>query len=203
MREALAALAGFIAFAGYVPYGFDILKGRVKPSRSARFMLTLLLVITLLQQRQLGSGLLVAITYGEVIGTIAILFLSVKNGIGGLAKADLVCYALLAIDMSVWLSTDQTLLALHLSVIADMVAFTPTLLKTWRQPWTETPVYFLSMVIASPLNIIAAGTYRYGVLLFPTYIGVVNLLEAVLIIYRQRIIPAPRRPLVPDHQPLS
>lgn len=203
MREALSILAGLIAFGGYIPYTIDILKGRVKPARSARLMFAILLVVTLLQQKQLGSGWLLAITYGEVIGTIAILALSFTRGVGGLSKIDLVCYVLLTVDVVLWLATGQALLALILSVIADLIAFSPTLIKTWRQPWTETPLFFFTMVIASPLNIIAAGTYSFGVLLFPVYLAVANLVEVVLILWRQAVVPHPSKVRNLERQPIN
>jgi hypothetical protein len=203
MRDLLAALAGVIAFYGYIPYGIDIVRGKVRPARSARIMLTLLLLVTLLQQRDLGSGWLLSITVGEVVGALGILVLGIRKGMGGLSIIDVVCYVLLAIDLGLWLSTKHTLLALHLSILADFIAFTPTLVKTWRHPWTETPLYFMTMVIASPLNIIAIGTYRYSIVVFPAYLGVINLLEVIVIFYRQHRIPMPHGRLSQDHQPLN
>jgi hypothetical protein len=203
MRDALAVLAGAIAFYGYIPYGIDIARGRVRPARSARIMLTLLLVITLFQQRDLGSGWLLSITIGEVIGAVGILILGIKKGIGGLTRLDVACYVLLTVDLVFWLSTKHTLLALHLSILADFIAFAPTLIKTWRHPWTETPLYFMTMVIASPLNIFAISTYRYSVLVFPAYLGLINLLEVVVILYRQHQVPAPLLRPQQDHQPLN
>ena len=203
MRAALAIIAGVIAFYGYIPYGIDIAKGRVRPARSARIMLTLLLIITLFQQKDLGSGWLLSITIGEVIGAVGILVLGIQKGISGLSTIDVVCYILLAVDLAFWLTTKHTLLALHLSIIADFIAFTPTLIKTWRHPWTETPLYFMTMVIASPLNIIAAGTYGYSIVLFPAYLGVVNLLEVIVILYRQRQVPLPHGRFQHERQPIN
>jgi hypothetical protein len=166
-------------------------------------MFVLLLVVSLLQQHTLGSGWLLAMTIGDGIGAVAILLLALKKGMGGVGRVDLICYGLLLIDVTVWLSTGDALLALYLSIFADVAAVTPMLLKTWRQPWTETAFFFSLGFIAPILNIIAAGSYSYAVILFPAYIALINLLTALLIIYRQHVLPSPHKHLQADHQPLS
>jgi hypothetical protein len=192
LEEVFASGAGLIACTGYIPYAVDIVRGRVKPARSARLMLALLLCITILQQRDLHSGWLMAMTVGEIIGSFAILGLAVARGVGGLTIIDRVCYALLAIDVLIWLSTRQTVLALCLSIVADLIAFSPTLIKTWRQPWTETPLFYIFGVIAPPMSIIASGRFNYSVLLFPLYLMLANVSEVILIFSRQRTIRSSR-----------
>ena len=185
MKEFLSLIAGVIVLIGYAVYARDILAGRARPARSARLMFVILLIITLLQQNDLHGDWILALTASEAIGSLAILLLSLKKGVGGITKIDLACYILLIIDVSVWLTTKNSLLALHLSVIADLIAFMPTLIKTWRQPYSETAQFFIYGAVAAPLNILANGNYSYGVLLFPIYLGVANLAEVILIRFRQ------------------
>lgn len=202
IRDLLSISAGLIMLFSFVPYARDIINGKVKPARSARLMMVLLLVVSLLQQRSLGSGWLIAMTVGDGIGAVAILLLAFRRGIGGLSFIDMTCYVLLLVDITVWLSTGSALLALHLSILADVIAMTPVLIKTWRQPWTETPLFFALGVVGPLLNIVAVGHYSYAVVLFPAYIGLINLFETALIVYRQRLVPSPHKPLQQDHQPL-
>lgn len=186
MTTPLILLAGAIALGGYVPYAFDIIKGRAQPARAARVMFLFLLIITVLQQNSVHSGSLIAFTIGELTGSVAILALAIKYGVGGLARLDLACYLLLIIDVVVWLVTGNALLALHLSVLADLIAFMPTLVKTWHKPKSETPIFFITGIIAPMLNIAATGRYSYAVLLFPVYLALINLAETLLIVVRGR-----------------
>ena len=188
MTAFFSVLAALIALGGYIPYARDILRGRARPARSARIMFAILLVISLVQQHSLGSGWLLAMTLGEMVGSLAILALALNHGVGGFSKIDKVCYTLLIADLIIWQATGNTLLALHLGVLADLIAFSPTLIKTWHKPWTETPVFFITGIIAPTLNIVAAGKYSYAVLLFPAYIAIVNLIETILIFYRQATV---------------
>ncbi len=106
-REVLSILAGLIMCFSFVPYAKDILSGKVKPARSTRLMMVLLLTVSLLQQHTLGSGWLVAMTVGDTIGAVAILLLAFNRGVGGLGRIDLICYLLLVIDVLVWISTSS------------------------------------------------------------------------------------------------
>ena len=182
-RTGMAVLSASIALGAYFPYGRDIARGRVQPARAARIMLTLLIVLALVQQRSLGSGLALAITIGETIGSIAILSLAMKHGIGGLRKLDLICYGLLAIDVLIWLLTGSAVLALILTIVADSIAFWPTLHKTWHDASSETVSFFWLGALAPVLSLLAQNHLTYSVAVFPAYIAVANLLE-VSLIYR-------------------
>jgi hypothetical protein len=176
-------ISGLLALVIYAPYGYDIVRGRVRPSRATRIMLTLVLIVALWQQQTLGSGWALAVTVGELLGSIAILFLSLKHGIGGWQRSDIVCYGLLAIGMLIWLSTGNALAALHVSVAVDAIACWPTLIKTWRLPDTETPIFYIGGIVAAGLSLLAQPNLSYGVLLFPVYLMGANA-AVLLLIYR-------------------
>jgi hypothetical protein len=184
MKNILALLSALIVIGVTIPYMVDIVKGRAVPARAARIMFLLLLVITLAQQHSLGSGLAMAVTIGETISSILLFGLAIKYGVGGLRRSDIVCYGLLALSVLIWAITSNALLALHLSMLADTVAFWPTLEKTWRNPKSETALFFLGGAVAPVLSILAASSFSYQVIVFPFYLSLVNLLEAGLI-YRK------------------
>jgi hypothetical protein len=187
MREALGLAAGLIALLIYIPYALDITKGRVVPARSTRVMLALVLIVVLAQQLSIGGGWATAVTVGELIGSFAILSLSFKYGMGGLTHTDKVCYGLFAVSLAAWLLSGNGLLALHFSIAADFVAFAPTLIKTWRLPNSETPLFYIIGTFAAGLSAVAGHEYSYAVLLFPLYLVLVNLVQ-LAIMYRQKIL---------------
>lgn len=181
MQNILALISFSIIIAVTIPYMIDIVKGRAKPARAARTMLLLLIIVTLAQQHSLGSGLTVALTVGEIVSSILLFGLAIKHGVGGLSRNDLICYLLLMLSLVVWWQTGNALLALHLSIVADTIAFWPTLEKTWRDPKSETSLFFWGGVIAPWFSIAAGGSLAYSVIVFPVYISVVNLVEVILI----------------------
>lgn len=180
-------MAGVIMCLSFVPYLRDILRGKVRPARSARLMFVVLLTVALLQQKQLGSGLTLALTIGDLIGAVLILFVAIKYGMGGFQRLDIVCYGLLVINIIFWLSTDNALLALHLTVLCDVIAMAPTLVKTWHHPRTETALFYVLGIVGPILAIVAGNDYTYGILLFPLYLALINSLEIALI-YRPALV---------------
>jgi hypothetical protein len=187
MKTLLASLSVLIAFGCYFPYMRDIIRGKAVPARSARIMFTVLMIIALFQQRHLGSGWALAVTFGEAAGSLAILGLALKRGVGGLSRFDVGCYVLLVASVVLWVTTKNTFLALHLTVLADITAFAPTLAKTWRWPESETPLFFTAGIIAPVLSVQAEGSFSYAVILFPMYLALVNGIEVALI-YRKSFI---------------
>ena len=181
MRLFCGTVAAAIALYAYIPYARHILQGRVQPARSARLMLCLLLIIALAQQRIAGSTWTLAVTAGEAVGSLGILALSLRHGTGGLRKVDLACYGLLVIDAVLWVVTKRPVAGLCLTIAADLTAFAPVLVKTWRRPRSETPVFYILGAVAPVFSIVAGGRYAYEVMLFPLYLCLVNALEAVLI----------------------
>jgi hypothetical protein len=146
-------------------------------------MLTLIIILALLQQHQLNSGWALGVTLGEAIGSVAILSISLKKGIGGILRSDLVCYGLLALSLCVWFTTDDPLLALHLSIATDLIAFAPTLLKSWRLPSSETPLFYIGGIASALLSCAAASSYSYAIVVFPLYLALVNTVQ-LAVMYR-------------------
>lgn len=186
LQIAAGALAALIAFVGYAPYARDIIKGRVRPSRATRVMFTLLFVVTLLQQQSLGSGWALAVTVGEGIGSLLILVLAVRRGVGGLDRLDMICYGLLLVSIAAWWLSGNALLSLHLSIVADVIAFTPVMRKTWLDPGSETYLFYLSGVIAPILSIVAGMAWSYPIALFPAYLALANGTMMAIIYVRRR-----------------
>jgi hypothetical protein len=181
MNTIFAYISFLIIIAVTIPYMVDIVRGRAQPARAARIMFFLLMIITLAQQHTLGSGYAMAVTIAELVSAVMLLVLSIRYGVGGLSKSDTICYVFLAASLGVWVLTNNALLALHISIVADTVAFWPTLEKTWRDPKSETPLFFWGGVVAPLFSILAEGSLEYSLIVFPLYLSLANLLELGLI----------------------
>ncbi|HUP26757.1 MAG TPA: hypothetical protein VM124_03890 [Candidatus Limnocylindrales bacterium] len=188
IRNLLSLISATIAFGCFIPYGRDILRGQARPARSTRLMFALLLVLTLLQQHSVGNRLSLALTLGESVGALGILAFALWKGVGGLRRLDVVCYILLATDILIWRTTHNSLVGLHLTIVADQIAIWPTLVKTWRDPTSETPLFFIAGSVAPLFAIAAEKNLSYGIVLFPLYITVINA-TMVLLIYRPKLMP--------------
>lgn len=164
------------------PYFKDMVTGRAIPSRSTRTMFVVLLVLGLLQQKSLGTGMGLWLLTGELIGSIFVFFASLKYGEGGLSKIDIYCYLLLILDIGVWAVTKNALIAVFLTMTADIIALAPTVAKLMRNQKSETYLWWLFGVIAPVFSVLSEGSFELKKVLFQTYLLFANLAIVLLIV---------------------
>jgi hypothetical protein len=121
---------------------------------------------------------------GFSISQSVIVVLSIKKGIGGLAKLDLVCLAGAIIGILLWLYFKTPLVSIICNIIAATIALVPTLLKAHRMPKTETKITWLVGSIGALLAAISVGSLNVELLLYPVYSSCVQLLVYIIIRYR-------------------
>jgi hypothetical protein len=185
--QLFGVMSFMVLVATTIPYMVDIVRGRVQPARSTRIMFVLLMALAILQQGSLGAGWGLSVIIGEFVTAVMLLGLGVRYGVGGWTHEDRVCYLLLTVSLLVWAAMNNAWLALWVTMVADLVAFWPTLTKTWRLPSSETPLYYIGGVIAAGCSVVAEGSLAFGLVGFAVYLAVVNLLEVGLI-YRLRLM---------------
>jgi len=71
------------------------------------------------------------------MGTLSIFILSIKRGIGGSSKLDIMIFLMVIVSLVVWYTTKNPVLGLIMSIVTDFIAFSPTLIKAWVLPETE------------------------------------------------------------------
>jgi len=147
MNNILGPLATIVSLLGFVFGVFSIIKGSFRPQRMTRFLLfiiSLLFVGTLIAQGD-TSGIYVALA--GFIGTTAMFIASIKNGIGGYSKLDIIVLICAIFTFVIWRTTDNALLGLIMSILTDLIGFIPTFVKTWNRPETEDWRFYLADVI--------------------------------------------------------
>lgn len=159
-----------------------IFKGEYKPHRTTRLIfliVTSLFVLTLLAQGD-RVGIILAII--QLISSTAIFILSFKYGVGGTSKTDIVVFVSAMITLLIWRLTDNPTLALYMSILTDIIGFAPTLVKSFKEPYTEDPKFYGSDTVAGTFNILALRSYNLSDLAFPGYIFLVNFASVLLIL---------------------
>ena len=174
MNVLFAVLSALIVIIASIPYIIDIFTGRAQPARSTRIMYMLLVILGLLQSKELGSGWSLALIYGEIAQGAAVFFMSLKYGLGGFSRLDKICYIFLTLDLSVWLLTKNPLIGILLTLFADLIATLPTIVKTIKIPESETPIYWFLGSIAAIFAIFSETNYSLIKIIFPIYIFVIN-----------------------------
>lgn len=164
----------------------SIIRGNFRPQRMTRFLIfiiSLLFVGTLLAQGD-RNGIFIAAA--QLLGSFIIFLLSIRRGIGGYSRFDVFILLLAVLSLILWRTTDNPTLGLIMSIVTDMISFTPTIIKTWNLPETEEWKFYLSDVLASFFSILSIVNYSLETLAFPVYIFCINLLSVVLINTRRK-----------------
>jgi hypothetical protein len=165
---------------------YFILKGNFHPQRTTRLILaiiTFLFVATLYAQGD-RNGLFLAIP--SFIGCLTMFFLSIPYGTGGFKPFDFVVFNLAMTTMVVWKTTNNPVLGLYMSILTDLIGFTPSLIKMWHQPQTEEWKFYLSDVFAGVFSVLSVTTFNLNALAFPTYILLINTTSVLMILLRRQ-----------------
>ncbi len=163
-----------------------IFKGTYRPQRTTRLIflfITSLFVATLFAQGD-RNGIILALI--QLMSSTLIFILSLKYGMGGKGKLDITVLLLALFAIVVWKITDSPFLALTMSVIADLIGFSPTLIKAYMLPHTEDWRFYASDVFAGLFSLLSISLITIQNLAFPLYIFLINLSVALIIIFRQR-----------------
>lgn len=188
MTNVLIVLSSILALISYIVYISAIIKGKARPHRTTRFVLVLITGLATASLFAQGSNVVVWLSGVLAFGCFIIFALSIKYGIGGWAKTDILCLIIALFGIIFWKITSNPTFALFASIISDLAGQIPMLIKTYRFPETEVWTFYFLDVLAAVLSILAITRFTYQEFSYPLYIVFIDTLTIILIL-RKKIIP--------------
>lgn len=188
IKEVLGVIAVILTFIGYVPYIRDILRGKTHPHLYSWFLWGLITIIIFALQisDNAGPGAFVTLTAGVLC--VVVLVLGIKYGKKDITTLDTLLLLLTLVAVAVWLFAKQPLLSVVLITLADLLAFVPTVRKSWNNPHTETLVHYQINSFRFILAILALSHYSLITALYPvTWMAANGLFAALLVLRRRRV----------------
>lgn len=186
MKEAFAIAAALVAVAGNVPYLRDVLRGYVQPHPYTWLVWSTVSMTVFFGMLTKGAGigaLPVAVAEGF---TLAIFFFSLKYGFKPIRRVDTVFLIVALAGLIPWFLTKDPTLSVVVAVGIDLVAFAPTLRKTWISPRTETPLLYGSNVLRHGLGLFSLQSYNLATTLHSAVMIAANGLMVLMIFSRKR-----------------
>ncbi len=165
MKEILAVIAALLAIAGNLPYLLDIVKGRVKPHPYTWLVWSIVSATVFFGMLAKGAGIGALPTAASEMFTIIIFLFSLKYGFKGITKTDTAFLLVALAGLVPWALTNDPTVSVVIAVGIDLVAFAPTLRKTWLRPATETPLLYGSNVLRHVLALFSLQTYNIATML--------------------------------------
>jgi len=184
----LIIISLLVTLVANIPYAIASIQGKVRPNKISWLIWTL----------APGIGLIAALSKGfdwgqmpvliSVASTALILISSFINrkAYWEIQPFDWGCFVLAILALAIWYFTKNPDTALLLSMIADVLAVMPTLIKSWQHPETEGFGPYLAGVINAIIAVILIQHWSFTTSAFPVYLLVVNLLLFAVIFGRQR-----------------
>lgn len=169
MFTIIGILGGLVFILGDIPYILDILKGKTKPHRVTWLIFFLLDLIYLVNQFALGARSSLWLVLAWTLVTLIIFSLSIKRGVGGLAKLDIFCLIGAIFGLLLWWILKTPLASVYLNIFVSLVGYIPTLKKAYLKPETETRISWFTAGIAAILGAISVGGFKYKLLILPIY----------------------------------
>ena len=167
-------------------YTRSMLAHKAKPHRVTRLIVWLAAIAGLVGV--LGSTNVAGIIFAVIFLVRAsyLLVMSLIFGVGGASKLDRYCLVVGVLALVFYAITGNGLLAISLGILADLIGYVPTFVKTWHKPKSEDPTFFIIEGIASLFAVIAIWEMRADIL-FPIYFVACSAV-VVFLIYRRQLV---------------
>ncbi|HEY4526806.1 MAG TPA: hypothetical protein VJK53_03090 [Candidatus Paceibacterota bacterium] len=185
MKELLGLIAVALAILQSIPYIRDIFRGKTKPHMYTYLIWSIVTAIAFAGQVVAGGGPGAWTTGVMAALTIGILTLCFKYGTGDITKLDVVFLVGALAAIVPWLILEDPMYSVILATIIDVLAFFPTIRKTFNNPTSETLISYISNLIRHPLSILALSTYTVTTVVYPAALFLMNVILVLVIISRR------------------
>lgn len=186
ISEKFVILGALIAFPGLLIYLWNTLKGKTKPNRVTWGLWTVAPLIAFAAQINEGVGLRALITFMAGFGPLLVFIASFinKKSVWKLGVFDYVCGVLSVLGLILWLLTSNGNLAIVFAILADGLAAAPTIVKSYKEPESESAWAFGLSAVSAIITLLTIDTWTFAFYGFPLYILVVCLLLFFLIQFK-------------------
>ncbi len=190
MKQLLSIVATTLTFLAYIPYYRDILRGKTHPHVYSWGLWGLLTVLIVALQIAGGAGPAIWVTVAAGLLCIGVVVLSLKRGNKDITTSDTITAILSLVAIGFWLIANQPVLSIVLVVIADLLAFVPTVRKSWNKPYSETLSLYITNTLRFSLAILAVENYTILSTLWIAAWAAANAVFSIILIVRRRQVPS-------------
>lgn len=184
-------LSSFFVLIGGIPYLKDIHQRKAHPhvlSWLGWAFITALGASAMLAE---GSTWVVAILFANTLLCLSIAGYSIiqKVGVWSTGIYDFIFFGLGIIGLVLWQVLDMPIIALVCAIMADLSFGLPTIIKTYKDPSTETPFVWATATISGLLSLFAVQNFAFHEVAYPLYLFIYDTLVLLFVL---RIIYQPK-----------
>lgn len=119
-----------------------------------------------------GVGLSSLMTFMVGFGPLTIFIASFfnKKSVWKIGRFDIVCGSLSLVGLIMWLLIREGNIAILFAIFADFLAGVPTIIKSIKDPDSESSLVFLFGALSAGIAMLTLRTWTFEYLAFPLYI---------------------------------
>ncbi len=189
LNENFVLLGALLNLVGSSSYAIDTFRGKTQPNRVTFFLWALAPLIAFSAQISGGVGLRSLMTFMVGFGPAVVFLVSFHDpkAYWKISKLDIACGALSLLALVLWFLTKTGYVAIILSILADLLAGVPILIKAYKFPETESYNVFFFGAVSAAITLLTIKTWSFTVAAFPIYIFLICGTLFLLIFRKQGI----------------
>ncbi len=134
----IGAIATILSVIAFIPYFKSIIQNKTRPSGASWWTWSIITIITVLSSRTAGASWeVLMLPIWLCVSQLVVAILSIKKGDNNWDVWNKMCVVGALSGMGIWLITGEPLIALIISVIADLLASIPNFRHTFTNPEQE------------------------------------------------------------------
>jgi len=180
-------LAGIISLSAFFPYILSILRRETKPNRASWIIWAIVSSIIALSYRDVGASYAFLAPVGYVVGSIIVLILSIRNGVGGWTPFDRLCLIGAAFSLLLWRIFNSPISALLVNLFINFLGTLPTIRKAWYQPETESKIAWVLFSSGTIVNLFAIEKWTFSMAVYPISMVFIVGIVVILVLWTKRL----------------
>jgi hypothetical protein len=169
---------------GGIPYLRDIHRRKVRPhvlSWAGWAFITALGGSAMLAS---GSTWAAAIVFANTVLCVSIVGYSItrKVGVWSTGPQDGVFFGLGIIGLILWQVLNEPVIALVFAILADLFFGLPTIIKTYKDPSSETPFVWAMAALSGMLSLFALRNFAFSEAAYPVYLLIFDSIVLILVL---------------------
>lgn len=184
INENFVYLGLIITFLGSAGYFIKTIQGKAKPNRVTWFLWGVVPLIAFAAQLDQVEGPQKLLTLFVGLDPLLIFFASFvnKKAYWKIDKRDYLFGGLSILGLILWLTTGVGNIAILFSILSDLLAAIPTVIKSFRDPESESAFGFVAPGIASVITLLTIKEWNFATYGFPLYIFLICFVLSFLIL---------------------
>ena len=183
-REVAGIVSSLLILIGSFPYIRDIHYKRVHPHVLSWLGWGFLTGLGASAMLATGSTWAVAILLANTIACLLIAFYATlrRTGTWASSRYDMTFFGLGLLGLILWQVLNLPLIALVCAVVADFCFGMPTVIKTWKDPLSETPFVWIMATLSGLVSLFALRNFTFSEAVYPVYLFCFDALVLLLVL---------------------